>query len=115
MADLLDNFTPAIARCHQRHLPTVDAVGRVVAVGSRVRARRYKCDQELVSAMAGPVIHLFDFGDFHPPEIEWLCEDPELPRPIITSVSHLAGGCWQFPTLLVVQPSPTSSPKRGSE
>jgi hypothetical protein len=102
-------YTAPLARCHQRAVPVVDGVGRPIAQGARVRARRYPAEHRRQEEkfgepliLEGTVIFLFEFGDYHPPEIEWRCEDPELELPILTSRSHLVGGCWKFETLRVV-------------
>lgn len=81
-------FYPAAARCHQRALPIVDAVGRVITSGACVRERG--------GSLAGEVIHLFDFADTHSPEIEVCAQGV-----IFVVESRLSGGCWRFDTLLV--------------
>ena len=94
----------AIARCHQRALPIIDGVGRVLAEGDTVRLRRYRSDHLRVEGISGEIIHLFDFADTHPPEIEFRVLAPvdaeEVVGRIIVSKSHLTGGCWKFETLL---------------
>lgn len=94
MADLLDNFTPAIARCHRHEIPVVDAAGRVLSQGAAVITRRGR--------MAGSVIHLFGFADFHRPECE-VAFPSETGSVIYTFDSRLTGGCWRFDSLLVAE------------
>lgn len=82
----------------QDSVPVVDGVGRPLAVGDSVRSR---FETERYGLPMGTIIHLFDFGDFHPPELEFQELHGRLPYGRIhTASSRWTGGCWKFETVL---------------
>lgn len=78
-----------------RPLPIVDAVGRPLDPCSTVRFRRTRQVKQRPDEPR-PLVHLFDFADTAPPEIEVYGDVG-----IVTVASALVGNCWKFESLLV--------------